>query len=89
MGRHRFSVSNLLFGTATQAHTDIIHGKFSRFHSLPEEEQRQLNLHTKVLIVTVRDLSNVHSAIFRLESASPLTAVVIRHLSLKVLQIAE
>ncbi|XP_050721311.1 uncharacterized protein LOC127001149 [Eriocheir sinensis] len=81
------SVANLLFGTATQAQIDVIHGKLSQLYTLSTDERRQLNLHQEVLNATVRDLRHVHSAISRLESASALASAIIRQFSLRTLQI--
>lgn len=80
-------LSNLFFGTATQAQSDVIHSKLLRLHSLSTEERRQPNLHTEVLNATVRDLHHIHSAISLLESAPALANAIIRQFSLKTLQI--
>ena len=67
------SVANTLFGTATQAQVDFIHKKISVLESLTEDERQKLNVHSRVLNITLADLTQVHVAITQLQRASTLT----------------
>ena len=62
---------------------DNIHNQLDSLAQLSEQERRQLNVHSEILNITIRDLRHVHSAINRLEVASNNTAKIIRHFSLK------
>ena len=77
------SLANLLFGTATQEEVNNIHNKINKLETLTENERNQLNVHTKLLNITIRDMRHIQSAIERLETAANNTFKLIRQFSLQ------
>ena len=67
------SIANTLFGTATQEQIDLIHDKLSVLESLTEDERRLLNVHSRILNLTLTDLTKVNLAITKLQQASRIT----------------
>ena len=82
------SLANTLFGTATQGQIDHIHDRLHSLDSLTEQERKLLNVHSSILNVTLKDLTNVHHAVNKLEKASKLTEKILNDMSEDV-QIAE
>lgn len=80
-------ISNIMFGTATQAQVDAIHDKLHSIESLTERERVLLNAHSQILNVTIREMRSLKSALRRLEAASSLSHQIIRQFSIKTLQI--
>ena len=67
------SFANTLFGTATQDQVDIIHKRLQSLDSFTEEERKLLNVHSHVINVTLNELTNVHQALEKLETATRVT----------------
>ena len=67
------SLSNTLFGTATQSQVDKIHEHLHTLDDVSENERKLLNVHSHVLNITLLDLTSVHDAIDKLQKASDLT----------------
>lgn len=80
-------VSNLLFGTATQAQTDAVHERLERLDVMAEKERVLLNVHSESLNVTTRNMHAVHNAVQRLGFAVNVSNAVVCQFSLKTLQI--
>ena len=81
------SLSNMLFGTATQDQIDTIHNKLQAMEILSEKERNMLNLHSSTLNMTIRNMRSMRSALSRLEQASSLSHKIIREFSIRTLQI--
>ncbi|XP_045119165.1 uncharacterized protein LOC123509094 [Portunus trituberculatus] len=67
------SFANTLFGTATQDQVDFIHKRLQSLDSFTEEERKLLNVHSHVINVTLNELTNVHQALEKLETATRVT----------------
>ena len=74
------SLANTLFGTATQAQVDFIHKRLSSLDTFTEEERKILNVHSEVINVTLRELTNVHHALEKLEKATHITKTLLRRM---------
>lgn len=81
------SLSNILFGTATQAQIDAIHKKIAVLDSLTEKERILLNVHSTTLNVTIRNMNSMHAALDRLSSAVNISHNIIRKFTLKTLEL--
>lgn len=81
------SLSNSLFGTATQSQIDAIHNQLIKDRQINEEQRRILNLHNQVLNITTRNMQTMHSALQRLSSAVNTSFSVLREFSSKTLQL--
>ena len=75
------SLANTLFGTATQGQIDFIHDHLHSLDTFTEQERRLLNVHSSILNVTLKDLTNVHHALDKLEKASRLTEKILNDMS--------
>ena len=78
------SIANTLFGTATQGQIDYIHDRLESIESLTEQERKLLNVHSSIINVTLKDLTNVHHALDKLEKASKLTEQFLNKMSLDI-----
>ena len=73
-------VANTLFGTTTEAQVDFIHKRLSSMNTFTEEESKILNVHSGVINVTLRELTNVHHALEKLEKATHITKTLLRRM---------
>ena len=80
------SIANTLFGTATQSQIDYIHERLTSLNTLTEKERQVLNLHSETLNVTLNDLTNVHTALDKLEKASEMTGQMMNTMYLDIRQ---
>lgn len=71
------SLANTLFGTATQSQIDFIHKRLTSLDKFTEEERKILNIHSQVINVTLKELTNVHQALEKLESATRVTKTLL------------
>ena len=83
------TLSNYLFGTATQNQIDAIHEQINNLHLMSERERQMLNVHSTILNSTMREMRSLQAGITRLEMASVLTRKVIREFSVKTRKINE
>ena len=67
------SLANTLFGTATQDQVDVIHNRLRSLDTFTEDERKLLNVHSRVINVTLNELNNVHQALEKLEVATRVT----------------
>ena len=81
------SLSNVLFGTATQAQVDAINSRIDEIHQLSEQERVMLNVHSKTLNITISHMHNMDSAFHRLTNAVNTTNKILRHFSTLTLQL--
>ena len=81
------SLSDVLFGTATQSQIDSIHNQLINSRQISEEQRRMLNLHTRLLNLTIRNQNTMQSALQRLSSAVNTSFSVLREFSAKTLQL--
>ena len=66
-------LQTLFFGTATQDQVDHINEKLQSLNRFTEEERKVSNVHYHILNVTLGDLTNVHQALVKLETATSMT----------------
>ena len=83
------SIANTLFGTATQSQIDYIHARLNSLNTLTERERQVLNVHSEIINVTLTDLTNVHTALDKLEKASEMTGQIINTMYLDIRQNAQ
>ena len=83
------SISNVLFGTATQAQVDAIHDELETLNSFTEKERVLLNVHSTTLNLTLRNMNAMQSALNRLSSAVNVSHQVLRQFSIKTLHIEQ
>lgn len=75
----------LLFGLSTKAQLSRIHARVDQLDSLSDQERNQLNLHSKLLNVTMRDISSISSTVKLIERAQEVSGKIIRQFSLNLL----
>ena len=78
------SIANTLFGTATQDQIDHIHEKLQSFNQFAEEERKVFKVHSHILNVTLGNLTNVHQALDKLETATRMTENLFKKLNDKI-----
>ena len=81
------SLSNVLFGTATQGQVDAIYQRLHELSSLSEEERVLLNVHSETLNLTLRNMVAMHSALHRLDTVVKVSNQVLRQFSIRTLEI--
>ena len=72
------SISNVLFGTATQEQVDEIHNKIQSIDRLTEKERVMLNVHSSILNMTIREMRSMESALSKLQETTDLSSRIIR-----------
>ena len=80
------SLANTLFGTATQGQVDLIHKRLQSLDTFTEEERKILNVHSKVINVTLKELTNVHQALEKLETATRVTKTLLQKMEKNIEQ---
>ena len=82
-------VAHVLFGLATDSQVQVIANNLENIHKMTEEQRRLLNLHTKLLNETVRDMSLIRKAQTRMEKAVNLTKTIIGEIATSIRHINE
>ena len=81
------SISNVLFGTATQEQVDEIHNKIQSIDRLTERERIMLNVHSSTLNMTIREMRSMEAALSKLQEATDLSNKIIQEFFLQTLTI--
>ena len=79
--------ANVLFGTATQQQVDDIHARLGQLETMSEKERSVLNVHSRILNSTIRDVSHMQAAILKIQKAANISYGIIRMYSLKTLEL--
>lgn len=77
------SLSNVLFGTATQQQVDAIDSKITELSTLTEQQRVMLNVHSETLNATLRNMHAMQSALHRLSSAVNISHQIVRQFSIR------
>ena len=80
-------LSNQLFGTATQKQVDDIHAQLHRLEMMSDKQRAMLNVHSKVLNSTIRNMSHMQAALVKIQKAANISYNIIRQYSLKTLEL--
>lgn len=75
------SLTNALFGVATQSQVDLIHDRLGNLEELTEQERDMLNVHSKLLNINVRKMTVIEAALIKLKKASSLAHSIIDELN--------
>ena len=81
------TVSNALFGTATQGQIDSINDRLDTLNELTEKERVQLNVHSELLNATIRNQKAIEGALQGILNATAIARGLIRSFSLKTIEL--
>ena len=81
------SLSNVLFGTATQAQIDAVHKRLTSLEAITEEESVMLNLHSSTINASINEMHRMHTALQILSAAANTSNKMLAHFSAKTLNL--